>query len=985
MIDPSTNFNGLCISERAFDGCTALTEVLASARRIGDYAFRGCTSLTSIDLSALTEIGKDAFTGCTALKDVYCGRLTPPTIEDDAFGPEIYAAAALSVPVESMDAYRSAPGWRNFLEITYLKVYPKSVTLDAENLDMYVGDTRRLNATLTAGSTITQTTLTWTSSNPEAVSVDPEGAVTAIGKGTATITVTTENGLAASCEVTATKQVESVTASSQYYHSTDLTLYLDYPDATRLVAKVLPTDTDYPDVVWSSSDPTVATVTQKGDVRGVGLGNAVISATAHNGVHGDVTVTVLQPVRETVLMPSEADIDLDESLQLEVSYFPEDASRREVTWKAYDLTGIYLSDVVSVDENGLVTPRKLGVAVVEATPVYGWGRSKATIHVVRKEKTITLDKTEHKGLVGETVALTAVVTPDDATNTELNWASSNEAVASVDSNGVVTLTGGGEATVTVTTAHGLTASSSFSVFSPSSIWEIALDNSRMEIERGADVALTGRYNRSDKALTDFPMPLTWTSSDTDVVSVGSYGVMHGHTAGTATVTVAWFDTKASCEVEVFVPVESIFFTESEVTVVTEDGYVPTAKIPKPVTLPEDAKYGSYTDMDWYSSDEDVLGTYERDDNGRRQMSGKAGPGKTTLTVKTHNGLTASIDVTVHVPIEYLFITGDADTYLNPGETVQLTTYVSPARHSETLIWTSDNEEAVTVDADGLATAHSPGGAILTVAASGGKEATARVYVLNERRIDFRESVYTAALGTWYDETIELNASLAQPSRPEDAVGEASWSVDDPSILSLGNFVDFGNSFFCKATPLRGGETTVRVSKPSGLTAECRVTVTEYPASISISEDKLTLMPGETHQLYVTFTPESTTERDLDWYSNHHDIVTVSADGLLTAVSEGSAIVSATHSTPYRYLREECEVKVTKSANTTRVAADGDAMVTVIDGDIIVSGTLAEDITVRTVDGRIVYRGSDRRISGLMAGVYLVTVNHTTVKIRNYLI
>ena len=104
------------IGGSAFSDCTSLTSVTIgdSVTSIGNYAFYGCTSLTSVTIGdSVTSIGDWAFFYCTSLTSVYCKPTTPPEGDDDMFsynasGRKIY------VPMASVSAYKSAPGWSDY-------------------------------------------------------------------------------------------------------------------------------------------------------------------------------------------------------------------------------------------------------------------------------------------------------------------------------------------------------------------------------------------------------------------------------------------------------------------------------------------------------------------------------------------------------------------------------------------------------------------------------------------------------------------------------------------------------------------------------------------------------------------------------------------------------------------------------------------------------------------------------------------------------
>ena len=111
------------IGDYAFRDCTSLTSVTIgnSVTSIGSCAFLNCTLLTSVTIpDSVTSIGWSTFYGCTSLKSVYCKATTPPTEGSYIFsyfnngykpiGCKIY------VPRNSVEAYKSAYGWKDYAE-----------------------------------------------------------------------------------------------------------------------------------------------------------------------------------------------------------------------------------------------------------------------------------------------------------------------------------------------------------------------------------------------------------------------------------------------------------------------------------------------------------------------------------------------------------------------------------------------------------------------------------------------------------------------------------------------------------------------------------------------------------------------------------------------------------------------------------------------------------------------------------------------------
>ena len=110
----------ISIGNDAFRFCTSLTSVTIgnSVTSIGYGAFWGCSSLTSIEIpNSVTSIGESAFAFCTSLTSITCKAATPPLIANHTWPGHANKSVSLYVPVESIDAYYRADGWKKFIKI----------------------------------------------------------------------------------------------------------------------------------------------------------------------------------------------------------------------------------------------------------------------------------------------------------------------------------------------------------------------------------------------------------------------------------------------------------------------------------------------------------------------------------------------------------------------------------------------------------------------------------------------------------------------------------------------------------------------------------------------------------------------------------------------------------------------------------------------------------------------------------------------------
>ena len=226
----------------------------------------------------------------------------------------------------------------------------------------------------------------------------------------------------------------------------------------ELTATVTPAEATNKKVTWTTSDANVAEITDEGggglQVTAKAPGEALITVkTEDGGKTASCTVTVkakIIPVESITLDQSEKTLNIGETVTLKATVSPENATNKNISWSS-DKT-----DVATVDENGNVSANSVGTATIKATA--GGKSATCTITVkpiiaVTKVSITPPDSTKIK--YGEAIDLVATVEPEDATNKNLTWTSSDTTVATVDQNGrVAAQNKAGTATITVTTEDG---------------------------------------------------------------------------------------------------------------------------------------------------------------------------------------------------------------------------------------------------------------------------------------------------------------------------------------------------------------------------------------------------------------------------------------------------------------------------------------------------------------------------------------------------
>lgn len=196
---------------------------------------------------------------------------------------------------------------------------PESITLGTESKEIYVGDTFSLSVNIKPSGT--KTTLDWDTDNDEVAKVD-NGKVTGVGKGTATIAVTTGNGKKAKCIVTVKENVigkigNDIAVTGVSVSPSNRTIKVD--EEIKLIASLTPTDATNKSVSWSSSDESIATVSQDGNVRGIAKGTATITVASLNNKKATCKITVndINEATSIEFEKEEYDFNVGEKIELD--------------------------------------------------------------------------------------------------------------------------------------------------------------------------------------------------------------------------------------------------------------------------------------------------------------------------------------------------------------------------------------------------------------------------------------------------------------------------------------------------------------------------------------------------------------------------------------------------------------------------------------------------------------------------------------------
>ena len=222
-----------------------------------------------------------------------------------------------------------------------------------------------------------------------------------------------------------------------------------------LIPTIAPVNATNKKVTWKSSDDAIATVDTYGKVNALKVGSATITVITDDGnktANCNVTVES-KSVAVTGISLDKTSLTLDEgdSETLIVTVVPVNATNKKITWESSDNT------VVTIGGDGKVTAHNAGSATITVTIDDSNKTANCNVTVKAKITTVTgvsLDKTSMSLVEGNSGTLIAIIAPVNATNKKVTWKSSDDTIATVDSDGKVTAVKAGSATITATTDDG---------------------------------------------------------------------------------------------------------------------------------------------------------------------------------------------------------------------------------------------------------------------------------------------------------------------------------------------------------------------------------------------------------------------------------------------------------------------------------------------------------------------------------------------------
>lgn len=535
--------------------------------------------------------------------------------------------------------------------------------------------------------------------------------------------------------------------------------------------------------------------------------------------------------------------------------------------------------VATVSPSGLVS----GVAPGATQVAVSVGGKSAIIPVTVNARPVSLVRITPASLVmveGASTTLTAQALDaagDTVSGRPVLWATSDAAVATVTSTGVVSTVAPGTANVTAT-IDGVVGTAILTV-QPVPVASLTLTPPIASLIVGDFLQLTATPRDANGAALA-GRSIAWSSSAPSLVSVSSTGVVTALAPGSATITASSEGKSATARIAAsLVPVESITLSPGSTTIAAGRNVQLVARVVDAAGTPLTGRAITWT------TDQPSIATV---DNGGLVTGISTGRATITASVDGKSA-TASIDVTP-VPVASLTITPGSGTLL-VGATMQLTATARDASGGvlpgRSITWISGAPSVATVTQGGLLTAVGPGSALIFAAAEGvSASITITVSGIGVAQVRVTPSTASVQQG----KTVQL-AAVAYDASGNPLPGRTIlWNSGAPTIASVSS-----NGL---VTGIAAGAATVTASV-DGVAGTATVTVTPTPvASVTVIPATTTLTVGSTLQLTLVIAdaggaPLSPAGRSIVWTPLSASVATVGTSGLVTAVATGTATIQVT--------------------------------------------------------------------------------------------
>ncbi len=329
----------------------------------------------------------------------------------------------------------------------------RSIVIGSENLSVAVGKQLKLVPEVKAlrDGAPAKTVLEWSSSDETIAKVNAQGAVSGMAPGYAIICCSAKDNPALMAYATI-KVIQPIRSISLV--NANIVLFLGTAEEAgrgRIDVIFIPENATVRKCSFTSSDESVVKVDESGNLQAVALGKAKITIVPNEEgtkVKAVCNVTVMKAVT-AITIPKEQTLAKGKTFTITPEILPEDATDKTVEYVSSD------EKVATVSKTGVVKGISCGEAYITCKAVNGFDVSSVCkVTVVQAVTGLKLSERSVNIGKGTKKKITATITPQDATNQNVKWTTSNSSVAIVGQDGTIIANSGGDCEITCTTEDG---------------------------------------------------------------------------------------------------------------------------------------------------------------------------------------------------------------------------------------------------------------------------------------------------------------------------------------------------------------------------------------------------------------------------------------------------------------------------------------------------------------------------------------------------
>ena len=702
---------------------------------------------------------------------------------------------------------------------------------------------------------------------------------------------------------------------------------------------------------WTSSDPTIATVSANGVVTAIKSGSTKITVSQLNesGVLMRASCTIRVYASATIqLSKEELELNKDNYLEIKAEVTPSFLADISITWATDSEDIIQLTPSEDGTTCG-IKALKPGIATINVRNslnnnevqyckvfVYDLSAKEPTAPYVLYSDTT---KNTHK--------MTVLNGTEEISNTYFTWSSSNDKVAKVDKNGLVTCVGPGTAKIIFTTYAGTPYYCNITVNQLIDKLTFGTVPTTMEIKQSATI--TCDYTPKDwLAVSE---AITWKSSDESVASVTPFGFNSANvvalSGGTTTITAKSSNgTTIYCVVKVNKPITALNLDTTDLTINAGKTHAFV-----PAFTPADSSNKALT---WESLDETIV-TVDKDGILTAISAGELGKASTYVIAETVNKITVRCKVTVMQPVSGISLNYNKKT-ITKGKKFTLIPTITPSNaYNKKVIFTSSDTSVATVGSTGIVTGVKGGTVLITCSSEDGNFSTYSLVTVQEKvaTIALNQTSYRLGLGKSYNlkATVTSNYSTNQ---------KLTWKSSNSKVVTV--------SSSGKITAKKIGKATITVTTTDGTkkSATCKVQVVRAVTSISLNKSTATVVVGKSTTLKATVKPKNATYKSVKWSSSDKNIAMIDTRGKVTGLTPGIVTITAS-ANDNSGSKAYCIVRVIEAVASTTIIVPNQEL-TLITGE---TDILEKNIQPTNSTDSVTWVSDNKKIA---------TVNRTTGKI-----